>query len=496
MSGAGNGGGIRAFAVNGDDLRDSLINSDSSWYRLNIFNNIIVNNIAGLSGAGISLQDVARANIVNNTIANNDSTATSSAAFEIGAANSTPQPSGLASNIHSSILQDLLDVFTLPETEPTYSDPVLLNNIIRQNRSFFNDASLNGGAGGLAINPAGLYWDLHVVGSLSDTDPHLNPDYCLLESLSNPATGFSYADGTNLTNNPFFLGAYFNQIESVTVVDEGGNAINLRFIPLLTAGSDYHIGTGGAWDTGSNALVGTFPELSFDFDGESRPYDPGTGGTSDIGADEIQAAAAVASLSLTLGNKGTAADIDSMGPQTNMQFGSGSGSSASMPAAGLITGQSGTMMDRVKEKLAGTLDKLVPGQRKSTSSGIDSKRSKIPLDSTGNASELSSGENQTLAMGLTLGNNKNRSAQENSSAKTFMNPVLGEMSKSGDEMKRDVSMAKTDQSSAAGVAGVKQQQGESNSTMFKYSLLGLLLASLAFVLFMVFMPKTKNRREQ
>ena len=236
--------------------------------------------------------------------------------------------------------------------------------------------------------------------------------------------------------------------------------------------------------------MGTFPELSFDFDGESRPYDPGTGGTSDIGADEIQAAAAVASLSLTLGNKGTAADIDSMGPQTNMQFGSGSGSSASMPAAGLITGQSGTMMDRVKEKLAGTLDKLVAGQRKSTSSGVDSKRSEIPLNSTGNTSEFSNGENRTLAMGLTLGDNKNSRAQ------ALTNPVLGEMSKSGDEMKRDVSMAKTDQSSAAGVAGVKQQQGESNSTMFKYSLLGLLLASLAFVFFMVFMPKTKNRKEQ
>jgi hypothetical protein len=146
--------------------------------------------------------------------------------------------------------------------------------------------------------------------------------------------------------------------------------------------------------------------------------------------------------------------------------------------------------------LAGTLDKLVPGQRKSTSSGVDSKRSATPLNSTGSASEFSNGENRTLAMGLTLGDNKNKSAQENSSAKTLINPVLGEMSKSGYEMKRDVSITKTDQSGAAGLAGVKQQQGESSSTMFKYSLLGLLLASLAFVFFMVFMPKIKNRREQ
>ena len=92
-------------------------------------------------------------------------------------------------------------------------------------------------------------------------------------------------------------------------------------------------------------------------------------------------------------------------------------------------------------------------------------------------------------MGLTLGDDKNSSAQ------AFTNPPLGETSKSGYGLKRDVSMAKTDQSSTR-LTGAKQQQGESNSTMFKYSLLGLLLAGLAFAFFMVFMPKTKNRREQ
>jgi len=36
---------------------------------------MIVNNVAGWSGAGISLQDTANGSIILNTIANNDSTA-------------------------------------------------------------------------------------------------------------------------------------------------------------------------------------------------------------------------------------------------------------------------------------------------------------------------------------------------------------------------------------------------------------------------------------
>ncbi len=288
LSGAGNGGGIRAFAVNADDVRNAPLD-DTSWYRLNIFNNMIVNNVAGHSGAGISLQDVARASIVNNTIAHNDSTATSALSFQAGQADSTPQPAGLVTAVHSTILQGLL----LGLADPTYANPLLVNNIIWQNRSYFNDASLNGGAGGLAFNPTGQYWDIHVFGSTSNTDPHLNPDHSILTSLTNPATGFDYTiGGTDTTNNqgpPGLLNAYFNFVESSTIVDEGGNAINLRFTPISIGNSDYHIGTGQAWNNGSDAQLAVFTELATDFDGEPRPFPPNP---SDIGADEIQAATA------------------------------------------------------------------------------------------------------------------------------------------------------------------------------------------------------------
>jgi hypothetical protein len=503
MTGSGNGGGIRAYAINGEDVRNSPAD-DTNWYRLNIFNNMIVNNIAGNSGAGLSLQDVARANIVNNTIAHNDSTATSSLAFQAGQADSTPQPSGLASTIHSAILQGLFDPGL---SEPTYSDPLLVNNIIWQNRSYFNDASLNSGAGGLASNPAGQYWDIHVVGSVSSSDPHLNPDYCILTSLTDPVTGFDYTlGGTDMTNNssnPAFLSAYFNFIESTTVVDEGGNAINLRFTPITTAESDYHIGTGQAWDNGTNAYLGTFAALSLDFDGETRPFDAGV---SDIGADEIQATAAP----LTVGNvkgilKGNGAQLLDLGPVTNLEVGSLAETSLRIPS-GMATGQSGNILDTVKEKLTKVAESLVPGRVDSTLPGSDNKGSAIPLvnNSTGfsNENTLPVGENQYISIGMLQGDEGTGSTQDTAAAlleetKTSLalsNPSQGDAAMSGYGVERDVSMAKTDQSGSS-FAGTRQE-GELKNSMGRYVLVGLLLAGLAVVFFVVILPKTNKRREQ
>jgi hypothetical protein len=242
---------------------------------LNIVNNIIVNNVAAVAGAGISLQDVLRANIVNNTIANNDSTATGSLTFAPGASNSTPQPAGIVSAIHSAALQALI---TLPG-EPTYSNPVLRNNIVWHNRSFFNDAALNGGAGGLAPNPAGPYWDLAVINAVG-TPPALNPDDTILTALTGP-NGENYNDGTNIAANPAFANGYLNVLRSASVIDEGGNSINVLFTPLDPAAGNYHItAVSPAVDQGTATGA-----PAADYDGEARP----SGAGFDIGADEMNA---------------------------------------------------------------------------------------------------------------------------------------------------------------------------------------------------------------
>jgi len=275
LTGAGSGAGIRAFAVNANDVRLSPID-DASWNRLNIINNIIVNNVAGVAGGGISLQDVLRARIVNNTISNNDSTATGILAFQAGAANSTPQPAGVVSAPHSAALQALIQ----RSNEPTFSNPVLLNNIVWHNRSFYNNASLNGGAGGLAPDPAGPYWDLGVINAVG-VPPEFNPEETLLSVLN--SHGATYGGSGNFaTTTPGFVLDYINTLQTATVTDEGGNNINVTFTPLNPAAGNYHITAGSpAVNQGRNAGA---PATDFDYQPRSNV---------DIGADEVSSAAPV-----------------------------------------------------------------------------------------------------------------------------------------------------------------------------------------------------------
>jgi len=267
LAGSGSGGGIRVTWVNGADVL-------SRAYALEIVNNMIVNNVAGYTGGGIALRDVSNSAIVNNTIANNDSTATAALAFAAGSLDSTPQGAGIVATAHSGALADA--------TGQVFSNPALVNNIIRQNRSFYNDHALNNGAGGLAPNPTMPYWDLQVAGAAGA----LNPQYCLLTDT----TGYA---ATNISGDPLFTAAYVNTLASSTVLDEGGNAITVRFTPVKPAG-DYHIAaTSPAVDKGSAA-----GSPVVDFDGDARPN-----GCVDIGADE--AGALIFSITATAGPNGT-----------------------------------------------------------------------------------------------------------------------------------------------------------------------------------------------
>ncbi len=77
---AGSGGGLRLQAVNGADIARFPANPQR-WYSAQVTNNIIVNNVAGWDGAGVSLEDSLVVNLVNNTIASNDTTASSGTLF-------------------------------------------------------------------------------------------------------------------------------------------------------------------------------------------------------------------------------------------------------------------------------------------------------------------------------------------------------------------------------------------------------------------------------
>src|SRR5215831_6276199 len=221
---SGSGGGIRLNQVNGTDVA-TFARQPNLWNDVSITNNIIVNNISGWDGAGISLQDSLNVQILNNTIAHNDSLAssgvlTSSIGTPLASAPagnctltgptgansaSCPQPAGVSSTPNSTLLTGTFP--TPPPICPTaqtsngcraYSNPVLLNNIIWQNRSFqvgisaagtgtqnqqnivtLYNSSFAGGVGGAA--PAqtatgscttGSYWDLGVRGDTGPTNHH------------------------------------------------------------------------------------------------------------------------------------------------------------------------------------------------------------------------------------------------------------------------------------------------------------------------------------
>jgi hypothetical protein len=321
---SGSGGGIRLQHINGTEIGHfpdgtTYCPSPSNciWNSVQLTNNIIANNVAGWDGAGISLQDAIAASIVNNTIMSNDTTASSGVLFNtLGAplssspwcpsgntsscvTTSTPQIAGVASVPHSSVLiggepAGLKCAFSAVRGSTTScigaSDPLLYNDVIWQNRSFYIGVQ---GPGSGTLNQqntvtlfdaftatpapsqattgacsAGVgYWEIGVRG---DTRPSnhgsgysLAPDYSVLTDAAdynahnigyNPTVVSQYCNGSRVPPEATCTDAnghtipcgyqvppgisdatvpnpVFSLLPSATV-DEGNNWINMSWGPL------------------------------------------------------------------------------------------------------------------------------------------------------------------------------------------------------------------------------------------------------------------------
>ena len=243
---------------------------------------MIVNNVAGFGGA-VALQDTAKVRIINNTIADNDSTATGANAFGGNPSVSTPQGAGILSNLHSAGLQAAIGTGAGPEFAD-FANPVLYNNILWHNRSFYWDTTqTTSPMGGLVPNATIPYWDLQVFGATSATQK-LDPNYCILSDIA----GYTGPpDKHNSASDPMLIAPYFNQLLAVAAPGEGGNFIQVVYKPLTRSG-DYHIKSGSpAINAGLNLtdpILSPFTTLQKDYDGQTRPNTNG-----DIGADEFSA---------------------------------------------------------------------------------------------------------------------------------------------------------------------------------------------------------------
>ena len=345
---SGSGGGIRLQQVNGTDV-STFPSKPAQWNSASITNNIIVNNVAGWDGAGISLQDSLNVSIINNTISSNDTLASSGVLTQsigtpvasapagncVNAAGtaSCPQSAGVTSMQNSTLLTTTFTGLTITCPFGTanpckaISNPLLLNNVIWQNRTFIigvgnlgqgtqNQQKLVSLFDGLTpTTPAPVqtaagqcsagvsYWEIGVRGDKGPTDHTgglLNPTYTVMTSTtgytgSTQHNSSSFASGTN----PGFVSQYCNgsrvpptctvaegcggpsgygvppgiadaltpnPVFSLTpsaTVDEGNNWINVSWGPLSISNDSLTGGTYGNF--GGGALFANYaPTKSFD----------------------------------------------------------------------------------------------------------------------------------------------------------------------------------------------------------------------------------------
>ena len=251
------GGGIR-FLMAGD-------------YPMNIYNNMIVNNVSTHEGGGIGINDAPNVRVYNNTIMKNLSTATAVTS------NGQPAPAGLSTSANSDQLQA-----TLPGGSPTFSDPLLFNNIFWDNR-----AGTRAGTGVTGIGLAGAAdmdnWDLGV----ADGTGVLSPSNSVVQQ--NAASHAYTTSPSNSSADPAVVLPYDVSVSFATwrqnpaFVD--ATLVTLEAPPDLLG--NYHLAgcPSPACNLGA-ASTGVVNAPATDIDNQSRP----ALGGFDSGADEYGAA--------------------------------------------------------------------------------------------------------------------------------------------------------------------------------------------------------------
>lgn len=231
-------------------------------YSILIYNNVVVNNVSTDLGGGIALDDASNVIIYNNTIAKNITTATAEDSDK------QPHAAGLASEGNSTAFQE-----SLPTGSPTFSNPVMFNNIFWDNRAHHFDLN----TGKLSTDYELI--DLEVFGT--STPRNMTPNYCYLTR--------SYGSGThniiyNGTNPPSFVQEYHTKLD-VVVFGPQPDFKTVKIIITPGAKGDYHLRSKSpVINKGTRTFTAhgvTWEAPVFDIDGATRPRH-----RVDMGADE------------------------------------------------------------------------------------------------------------------------------------------------------------------------------------------------------------------
>ncbi len=260
---SGSGGGLRLQNINGNDVTLNKT-KPAGWDSISVTNNIIADNVAGWIGGGVSIYDAVKVNFINNTVISNDDTASAGVLFDtlgapnanqpppgcdpvanpnctgLGVTQSNFEPAGVASEHHSAALSAAFSTTASVNAAncatigsagvpllncDQFSNPVMANNLIWQNRAFHITTSSPG---------AGLQSAVTLVPSLNQINAITN-----IGSTGSCPTGATYWD----------IGVYGD-------TTAGNHGSGFQFMPQYSIlGDPGYAGTSGNLTPGSAGVV-------------------------------------------------------------------------------------------------------------------------------------------------------------------------------------------------------------------------------------------------